>query len=797
VSLVVVPLPTGDPATDRQVRDVVARVLGGLPRHEARDEARPREPVIVAALEREGWDELALVHGRVCLPEPPSPGAKVDPDARRVDVFRRAIDAVLEHQAHLRLADGSGGTVRVRAGVVWLVVGVVPRGASHEGRAMQGFREAAAWADAAARTISAGRYVLDAGAPLAISGSMYVPWAYLAEPPSGAVLPEPLCAMPAALGGVRRTVVYTGRAAGGHALRWRDHGSERLFADMHALHALSASVDALQRVFGLPGEQADFYTLHSSTFEYPLTEGMRRERLRTLLSSGDGDGVWSSVLPDIRRIDEARERALPAVAVEAERLAARVRDVVERDELPVDHYDFGGAYRHRPEPGFDLLQRPSRDRWQGYTDAAWAVLDPPRQVDRIVADVEAAARACARDDGPRVIERAVRDARATIDALRHDLQASLGQQLATLVAPEGLRMSNFAFAVGATLAKLEAVRAECARHVRSPSPPADPMEEVERRIEQLRARCTAEEDQLVADGAGVPSDGGLALEVGAALLVVPIGLLAAPLLWRKRRGEQQAYFDRWAELSARWRRQSDEVVRPLVASVNVRAREVKKVAAQELAGVIEGCARRFRLEVRGFIDLVQQENSELQRRRAAAPPVSDAERVGRFTYAPTAAATMDAETRRAFETQLARILAPSLALVGMPERIAISAYDALLRQWLVTDGDEARVLEAYREPATQQFERAVTWGLDSDEECSDVGAFYAQDRRKVVLVGEGVARRLDRRWRERAVFTHDVAVIGAEDEEEASRIVARSFAPELAVCLVARGCRADGSDHVG
>lgn len=794
MSLLVVPLPSGDAAADRQVREVVARVLGGVPRHDGTAE-RPREPVVVAALEREGWDDLGSVHGRVLLPDPPPRGeaaSEAEAEARRVAVLRRALDVALEHRARLRLAPEAG---QASSSIVWLVVGVVPRGPAQDARAIRGFAEVAGWVDAAAKEISAGRYALDPSSPLALTGCYYVPWAFLAEPPAGAAVPASLTLHPSALGAERRTIIYTGRAAGGHALRWRDHGVERLFADMLAIHALSASVDSLGVLFGLPGEDSEFYTLHSSTFEYPLTEGIRRERLRTLLSSGDGEAAWQSVLPDMRRIDEARERARPSVQTEAQQMVLRVREVVERDEIPHDHYDFG-TYRHRPEPAFDRLQKPAADYWQDILDARWSVLDPPRQVDAIVADVEEAIRNCALDDSPRVIERAVREARASIDRLRHELQGTLTGSFPTLSPPPGLMMSQFAFAVGATLAKLEVLRAECARHERSPEPIPDPSEQLALQISNVRTRCIADEDELLRQGARIPSRGALYLEVGAAALVFPIGLVAAPLLWRKRTAEQKAYFDQWDDVSKRWREHANQALEPLVRSVNARSREVKKVAALELAGVIEGCVRRFRLEVRGFIDMVQGQNSDLQRRKASAPPAADAERVGRFVYAPDATATLTSEVRRRFEEQLARTLAPSLSLVGMPERVAVAAYDELLRTWLVTDEDEARVRELYRDAATEQFERAIGWGLETLAEVSDVGAFFPNsDWRKIVIVGSGVARRLRASWTQRSVFAHDVKVIGTEDDDEPRRAVVASFAPEIAVCIVARGHRASGGLH--
>jgi hypothetical protein len=65
----------------------------------------------------------------------------------------------------------------------------------------------------------------------------------------------------------------------------------------------------------------------------------------------------------------------------------------------------------------------------------------------------------------------------------------------------------------------------------------------------------------------------------------------------------------------------------------------------------------------------------------------------------------------------------------------------------------------------------------------------------VAVVGSGVAGRLQSTWRHSSVFTHDVRLLGAEHDDEAGGVVASSFAPEVAVCIVARGHRASGGLH--
>ena len=826
MSLVIVPLPSGDPAVDQQVRGVIERLLGGAPRYGANElDVRPVEPIVVAALDREGWDTGHLrkwVDARVVhLPEraADTPARDAGPDAGRVNVLREALEAVLEHQALLRLANEDR---ELRSGIVWLVVGVPPRADSAPDALLQGFEQVARWTEAAALEVSRGRFVGHDVPTLALDGMNYLPWVLLPRPPSAPVLPAALRSAPTTLGGLVRPIVYTGRAVGGHAFQWSVQGRERLFADMTALHAMSASADLLRAVLGDSHDGVEFLTFHGSTFEYPLSERIRHARLGHILARGDGDEVWRHVLPNKDRLDSARERAAPGAATAATTWSGRVREAVVRDELPPTHYDFGGAYPHRPNPSFDGLEQPSEARWQDYVDDAWPLLDPPRQVDTLHRQVTEALDTAAREDAPRVVEAAVRQARASMQATKQELEAFLRGQITLWNPAPELAMSRFAYSVGVTLAVLEAARAEAARHVRSETSLPDPREQVRASVARLQAQWEGDEDALMRAGAKVPSRGAIALELGIALLggaastaafaasvlLLPLAVLSGLvtvigiyLLWRKRRAELTAYFERWAELAGQWRSAANFAARPLVQANNDRAREVKKLAAQELVGVLEGCIRRFRLEVRGFIDLVEKEHAELSRRRELELSRHEAARVGRFRFSPDADIHgMDKEAERVFVDDLCRAIGPSLALVGMPERVPVAIYEDILARSLVTDADELRLRERHREGATRVFENALVHGWDEQGvERSDVEAFYPDPRdsrggRRFVIAGASIDARLEAGWEDGELLRGDVSVLGKGRHDADTRAVVRSMTPELAVSFVVRGWRKEATD---
>jgi hypothetical protein len=829
MSFVIVPLPSGDVTLDRQVRDVIVRLLGGLDRAAGKPNARPREPFWVAALDREGWDLDSYRHWvdekAVLLPAAP---ARVRPgtagvlhaspeDDGSAGVLRRALEALLQHQTAMRAAVEDAD---IPGAAVWLVVGVVPEGVPAT-QVMDRFSEVSGLIEGAAQAVSRGRYMGSGHARIALDGGHYIPWLWIPEPPEASTLPTALGEHPPSLVDLAKPVLYTGRAVGGHALRWHDHGMERLFADMVALHALSASKAALDGIFGGVRPDVSFYTFHSSTFEYPLTEHIRQERLRALLSSGDGENAWSSVLPDLNQLDIARARALPTVSDEVKRWVLEVRESITKDELDPNHYDFGGTYRHQPEPSFDSLEQPGPNRWQEFVTADWSIVDPPRQVERLYRETSAALGACVRDDGPRVVKSAMDSARLAMDHLRQRLQTKLQSELPSLRVPHPqpgqipLRMSNFSYGVGATLAMLDGVREEAARHVRSDKPLPDPVDEVHRQTTALKAAWTATEDDLLLASAAVPSRGGGWLEitaavlgtvggvfatlplvvVGAPFIVGAIGALGTFLLWRKRRAETRAHFQSWDGLGDQWRKLANRAARPLVAAVNDRAREVKKVAALELAAAVEGCTRRFKLEIRGFIDFVQVRHGEESRRRAAEPVLAEALRVGRYRYVPPVSDDrMNAEAQAGFERELCNKLLPSLLLVGMPERVPIGDYEDILRSALVTEADEQRVREGFRAEATAEFRRAVEYGLDvHGRERSDVDTgFYPGDSidgvggRKVVLIGHSVSGRLSEDWFHFDLLTDDVAVFGRAGQDAYRRVVTQSMMPEASVSLVVR-----------
>ncbi len=825
MSLVVVPLISGDAAGDAALRGVVERLLGGLETIPVVDGDRPREPVIVAALERDGWDAPAfrvwLDQGQLLLPVPAAPGGA---DDARSGVLRQALERVLEHDA--LVISGVDKDDQPRPGVAWVVVGVVPEAvADGDGveAVLAGFIRASRWTDQAAEVISARRFGAADTAQFEVPGLCYLPWVLLPRPPRAAVVPAGLRVSPPRLGVAARPIIHTGLSGGGSLLTWAGAGKERLFADLVALHAISSSGDALRALLG-SDEGVAFRTFHSATFEYPLRERILHARLGQILASGGGDASTGRLLPDRDGLDTARERAGPAIADRVTAMCGKIAEAIERGEVPEDRYAFDGTYPHQPRPGFTSLVRPGPGVWQGVLDEGrWPVFDPPRQAARLSRDVGAALAECARRDGVSVLETAMEGARETMNALRAELELTARGQLGRWQPPAGSSSSRLAHGIGATLALLGAVHDEAARHARTTPPAPDPAAQGDDAGAQLRASWEGEEDAMLAAGRSVPSRGGLAVEVAAGglavaggvlstlVFVVPpliigvLGAVAVGLLWRKRSAQITEYFGQWDGLGQRWLKEANAATVPVVARLNEQAREVKKLAAREFAGAVRTTEDRFRLEVRGFIHLVEGRHGVQARRRESEPRQRDAERLGRFRFVPEVGAeSLDGTQRAAFDQALCNTLAASLVLSGMPERVTIAQYQAVLDQSLVSDHDERALVDAHRRDATATLNQALTFGLDvAGTERSNVDGFLEVDgARSIVVVGERVERRLEPGWEQCDLLTQVDAksrprlFAAPRSPSQADAVTARavvgSMTPEVAVVLTVRSWKSGG-----
>ena len=820
MSLVVVPLVSGVPAEDAVLRGVIDRLLGGLATRPSSADGRPPEPVIVAALEREGWEAPALSvwveQGSILLPVAASGDAR---EAARVEVLRHALERAMAHDA--MVVSAIDGQEQPRPGVAWVVVGVVPESAADDAAvagALAAFERAAALTDRAADEIASRRFGVGEGAALEVPGLRYLPWVLLPRPPRATKVPSALRACPARLGVSARPVIHSGLTGGGHRIAWSGAGKERLLADLAGLHALSASVQALDDLLG--PDDAAFLTFHSSTFEYPLRERILHARLGQILGAGDGAG--DRLLPNANGLDDARERASAAIAAPVATLCGRIEHAVSHAEIPSDRYAFDGAYPHRPKPGFDSLRRPGPGAWQGLLDeGGWPVFDPPRQAHRLADDVRSALSDCARRDAARVIDEAMKGARATMVELRTDLEAELRGQL-TRSQPADSGSSRLAHGIGATLALLHAVHEVAARQERGHEDLPDLATACDAAATRLGAGWEAEEAAILDAGRSVPSRGGVRVEVvGAAaavlgavlaslLLIVPpliigaVGGLAVWVLWRARNRDITAYFEQWGGLSERWLKQANTATAPVVAALNGQARDMKKLAARELAGALRTTQDRFRLEVRGFIHLVDGQRGIWARRRATEPRPRDVERLGRFRYAPEVGAeAMSAGQRDALDRALCGALARSLALSGIPERVTVAEYRAVLDECLVSEGDEASLVDTHRGEATAAFGHALGYGLDVEgRERSGVDGFYPDpSSRSVVLVGARVERRLQEGWEGGDLLTQVDAtrrprLYGAPPMRSEANLaiegaIVGSLTPEIAVVLTVRGWRCE------
>lgn len=803
---------------------MVERLLGGLETSVVAEDHRPREPVVIVALEREGWDaprfRLWVEQGLILLPAAAAPGAAAD--EARAAVIRAALERVIEHDA--MVVSSINAAEEPRPGVAWLTVATVPESALDDDAvafALSGFERSAALTDRAAELISGRRFGAAGEATLRVPGLRYLPWVFLPRSPQTASVPRSLQSVPERLGVRAEPVIHTGMSTGGR-LTLPGAGQERLFADLVGLHALSASRDALSAFLG-SDEGVVFRTLHSGTFEYPLRERILHARLGQILASGDGESSAGRMLPDKNSLDSAREKATPAVAPYAAAMCSKMAAAIQKAEIEEARYAFDGPYPHRPRPGFTSLKAPGPDVWQRVLDdGGWAVFDPSRQAKGLSRDVSEALEDCARCDAGPVLEAAMNGARETMRGLLHELETTMQGQLKLGKPPEGASGSRLAHGIGAALAVLGAVRDEAARHEVSVSTQPELVAQCKAIGEQLRGAWEGEEELLLEAGRSVPSRGGVYVEVagaglavvggilGTIMFVVPpivigaLGAVAVGLLWRQRNREITRYFEQWEALGQRWLAQANAGNLHIVVRLNEQAHEVKKLAARDLASAVRTTEDRFRLEVRGFIHLVEGQHGVQARRRESEPQPRESERLGRFRYAPEVGAeALDEKQRTAFDGALCQAFAPSLELSGIPERVTIAKYQAVLDQFLVTESDEKRLVEAHRKDATAKFEQALGYGLDAEgRERSDVQQFEQQGlARSVVVVGKRLGDRLAEQWEkvdllaqidDRSRPTLFGVAVARREDAAANQVIPHSMTPEVAVILTVRAWKAVG-----
>ena len=808
MSLIVLQLSTGDETTDSSIQETLCELLTTLRAagEWLPQDRRVQEPVVVVPEDDRPWrgdDPRPFVDsGHAVLPQ--GDAAALGADVRIGGALHRAFNRALDHRALLERPSGRGASEPPAIVVVPVLViadedlepeEVIERLAEVE--------RVNRWLDRAAAVISLGGLARQTDQQLDL-GVTVAPWVFLPHPPHPARFPPGLFAGSVGIGTQHAMpLVYTGTAADGRRRTWAEYGRQRLLTDLYFLHGLSGSLSEVARLFPPRIDEGArrLYTLHSALFEYPLDELLSEARLASLLVK---DGDRSPVLPDPQNLDDLAEAAQTRVAAPLGLLGAKVVHLLDSG-IHSDEFAFKATWKHLPDPQFSPLG-PAEHRWQTwFDDKRWPMVGPERRADTLHTQVVQALRRCAREALDDRLDEALVQARVETAALLKAAESELSTALtASNWADDGGKSGRTATALGCALALLDGLARCAAKGAEEPEAPPG-VEEVLEKLEGAREVWLADEASLMERGGTQPSLGGFWAELGCVALAVagaaasasffaPLFLLAgaalAFLLYRRRIRQLGEYWDSWKDLETRYLTRANAAAEALVAPLGHRVRQVKALALQDMLRALQVAERRFRVEVRGLVDMVKAEQALLARKHRRTVDEERAAARGLFRFLPEVRVeTINAESLQVFHDGLARLLTQALRLTTVPGRVAIGEYEQLIAR-LVAQRDEQRVQRAHAEQACTWLGRCVRSGVNP-EEVSDVGVLPpAADPVTYAMIGRSLTGRLGTGLH-RALGTASIswsrcfasstapAQTGAQQLQVEA--VLRAFAPEIAV----------------
>jgi hypothetical protein len=824
MSLIVLPLHSGDGSTDRCIQEILEELLttARMGSGAGHDQARAPEPLIVVPEDAQLWrgaEHRPYVElGQVVL-SPPSATDRSDDDRLRLGL-RVALDRVLRHRTTSGVVHDKDAPELDVPGIVLVpVLHIADLGGA--GRAEQqaeileqlaGLARVVGWLEAAADDLVGG----DTGRSGGLSRNLHlsvVPWIHLPRLPAAEHLPAALFAGPADLGApLMHPVVYTQHSVSGTGRDWAGYGRARLLTDLFFLHGLSGSKVELGLLFPAelnPGAHR-LYTMHSALFEYPLNELVCEARLGSLLSAAEGG---SSVLPDPQSLAGLAHKLEDAVVDEVKRGAGEVSKLI-RSERPADLFAFVGKkpHTHRPAPIFDGLG-PDENRWQGWIDdGRWPIVGAERSADRLHSQVHQALEYCAHTELEPAMDQALKEAKSGIVELGEDLETQLGKTLVANHASADSEhpISRTQAALGKTLAHLAGLQRSVEAIVDDCPAPGD-VNEILTALFDERGLWTDKEEALLEAGQGQPSLGGFWLElICVTLAILGVGLMSPALavipiviggglvflLARRRHRLLLAYFARWKKLSSELAGLANAHASKLVALVNQRTSQVKLIAVGDLQRSLGAVEKRFLTELHGLIGLVKAEQAMLARKHRIQRDGLDAAASGRFRFAPAVQAQALGDTStNDFHDGLTGILKRTLHLNAMPERIPVREHELLIKG-IMAWREEQQVEKSHADEASAEFRKAADYGANLNE-LSDVGVLASAMRAgtRYALVGSRLTRRISAAWvdhlQERGAEGWRVFFDGQEKPDveltaPAQRAVLHAFAPEVAAVVTVR-----------
>jgi hypothetical protein len=824
MSLIVLPLRSGDDPLDRSVQEVLEEFLTTLRvgTEEFAAGARGAEPALVVPEEPLAWrgDEHQpyVDLGQVVLPL--DLVGSEGPDERMRQGLLTALDRALAHRArarHIKEKNEQKNKIEMDdPGIVVLPVMVLPTpgpGSREEIedavlQRLDGLGRVVRWLLAAAGELAGGSTGQESETPRDLQLKV-VPWLHLPRLPDAKVLPAGLFEGPEMLGSpIMHPVVYTHRAKSGASRDWQGYGRARLLTDLYLLHGLSGSMGELERLFPRevdPGFRW-LYSLHSALLEYPLSELLCEVRLASLLSSGAGN---TSVLPDPQRLGGLAEARKADVKEIVDQHTNHVRAMIEAGADPARFaFDREEPYPHRPTPRFEGLG-PAEHRWQGnFDDALWPIVGPERAADRLHTDVCHALEHCSQASLDKEMDDALAAARKDIGVLRKELEKELGDTLLDEVKDID-KQDRTQRALGRTLAVLRGLRSGLAGIAAEPGPEVD-AEAVLEGLRQQRDSWVKEEEALLEAGRSQPSRGGFWLElisVGVAaasvaamssvffLLPLAVGGVLVYLLYRRRHRLLLTYFEAWRMLEKRYLERANQAAADLVGLVTQRTRKVKLLAAEDLQRALAAAEGRFLIELRGLIGLVKTEQAILARKRRIQGEDHRSAEKGRFSYVPVVKADLLGSGGAAdFHNGLTSLLTGSLKLTGVPGRVPVQEHEQLIKG-LMLRKDDLAVESMFAKEASEAFVPAIHHGTNWDE-LSDLGILpQVNNGTGFLLLGHGLTERVDSAWKDELqahgvatwrIYAHGVTGFGEEIEDQRRTAVLHAFTPEVAVVAMVR-----------
>lgn len=829
MSLLVLPLPSGDDATDRTIQAVLEEFLATLRvgLEDRPEGVRGSEPALVIPPQDARWRDKEhqpfVDAGQVLLPR--EGGGSQDDRMRRGlrDAFARALTHRVEvGRINDQLAPEESASKSTDVpGLVVLPLLVIPERGSSDREAvsqeliarMRELGDVVRWVEAAAGELVGGATVVGEGAPRDLDLAV-IPWIHLPWLPAAEKLPEELFDGPELLGcPLLYPVVYTQRAKSGGGRRWADYGRSRLLTDLFFLHAVSGSLPEVERLFPKathmaidPGSRR-LYTLHSALFEYPLNELLCEVRLAGLLSSSP---ERSSVLPDPGKLAGLVEVMEPSIKAQVRERAQKLETLVAAKDCSTK-FSFDGDHVHRPSPRFEPFG-PAEDRWQRVRDdGLWPIVGPERAADRLHTEVSRALEHCAQDSLDDEMDAALELTRKSIGLQQKELEEELGKvlRLDSYAVDEERKHSKTQAAIGQTLAYLAGIRSAMKGLADSSGPKLD-AETVLEGFRQRRKSWCDQEELLLEKGRSQPSMGGLWLELACVavavcavsamsslLFFVPllIGAVLVYLLFKRRSRRLKEYWQEWAILGASFRKDANDAAAGLGVVVEQRTRQVKVIGLQDLQRALAAAEQRFSVELRGLISLVKGQQATLARKRAILADLGAGQGSGRFRFTPSVQVeVLSSSSKHSFHEGLVKLLGGALKLQGMPGRVPVQEHEVLIRG-LMEWQQEKKVERLHSQAASGKLKTAIQFGTNFDE-LSDIGVFPSTDTdAHYVITGRQLAQRLDDTWNE-SLLDHGVEkwrVFGALQPKNADRIdesrrnaVLCAMAPEVAVVVMVK-----------